>query len=69
MKLAPSAKVHQYLLPVITQWSSSTRARQVIDEMSDPTSGSDMASAPRYLPCAISSMRFRRSSPSNGIER
>ena len=69
MKFAPSANVHQYLLPVITQWSSSIRARQVIDEMSDPTSGSDIASAPRYLPSAISRIRFRRSSPSNGIER
>jgi len=69
MKFAPSANVHQYLLPVITQWSSSIRARQVIDEMSEPTSGSDMASAPRYLPSAISRIRFSRSSPSNGIDR
>src|SRR4051812_36698257 len=53
MKSAPSAKVHQYLLPVMTQESPSRTARQEILEISDPALGSDIENAPRYWPDAI----------------
>ena len=52
-KSAPSPKVHQYLLPVISQSLPSRRARVARPEMSEPVPGSDMASAPRNCPLAM----------------
>src|SRR3546814_14985197 len=43
MASAPSALVHQYLLPVIHQSSPSRSARVERHEMSDPVPGTDMA--------------------------
>ena len=53
MKSAPSAKVHQYLLPLISQLAPSFLARQEMLEMSEPAFGSDMEKAPRNSPLAM----------------
>lgn len=48
MRSAPSANVHQYLLPVMTQWSPSSTARvRMPPYRSEPASGSESAAARR----------------------
>src|SRR6266404_66154 len=53
MKSAPSANVHQYLLPLISQLAPSFLARQEMVEMSEPALGSDIEKAPRNSPLAM----------------
>ena len=53
MKSAWSAKVHQYLLPVISQVSPTRVARQLMLATSEPAFGSDSEYAPRNSPFAI----------------
>src|SRR3546814_5525191 len=53
MASAPSALVHQYLLPVINQSSPSRSARVERPEMSDPVPGSAMEKAKIISPAAI----------------
>ncbi len=49
-EIEPSAKVHQYLLPVITQESPSRRARHETDATSEPTLGSEIEPQPIISP-------------------
>src|SRR6478735_10966786 len=53
MKSDPSAKVHQYLLPVISQESPSRTARHATLATSEPTPGSEMEPQPIISPLAI----------------
>ncbi|MNT33776.1 hypothetical protein D3C72_1697190 [compost metagenome] len=53
MKSAPSAKVHQYLLPVISHSSPTRTARQDMPATSDPAFGSESAKAPSSSPLAM----------------
>ncbi|MCY1519107.1 hypothetical protein D9M68_538460 [compost metagenome] len=64
MKSASSAKVHQYLLPVMTQSSPSRTARHEILATSEPALGSDSENAPRNSPRA---MRGRYSAFFSGV--
>ena len=68
IKSAPSAKVHQYLLPVMTHSSPSRRARHETLAKSEPAAGSDKARAPRYSPRATRGMIAARCASSNICE-